>query len=198
MLTPRGIIATSPRFDTDVTQRSGVRRGALWRAHSAFALALLAILSGCGYGVSAMNFFNDHRVRVVAPEDGTEITRLPVEVRWEVRGFEITGRDGQRRNGAGYFAVFVDRSPIPPGTSLEWFARQDGSCGQDACGKVENLAYVYTTEEPSVTLEQLPAIQEKSGIEKHEVIIVLLDGTGRRIGESAFSVRFKFAREASL
>lgn len=155
--------------------------------------AAVLLLTGCD--VSNMAFFNDHRVKVVAPEDRSTVD-LPVKVSWEVGDFEVTGRDGQKRSDAGYFAVFVDRPPIPPDKTLEEYAQEPGSCGNSACGKVENLAYVFATEQTGLELAELPAVNEEGDVEKHEVTIVLLDGTGARIGESAFWVRFDFDRKA--
>lgn len=152
-------------------------------------IALLTI--GCD--VSSMSFVEDDRVRVVSPADRSIVT-LPVMLRWDVRDFEVTGRDGEASLDAGYFAVFVDRPPIAPGKTLEWFVQQDDSCGSSACGTVDNLANVYTTDETSLELTQLYADRRERVVERHEAVIVLMDGTGARIGESAFYVRFNFER----
>lgn len=169
----------------------------LGRLRKRFGLALMTCaltlaLAACD--VSAMAFFKDHRVRIVEPEDRGEVT-LPTTLRWKVDDFKVTGRNGRRGDEAGYFAVFVDQPPIPPGKTLEWYAQQEGSCGQSACGTVEHLAHIYATDDTELELDQLPAVKERGGVEKHEVVIVLLDGTGARIGESAFYVRFDFNRK---
>lgn len=156
-------------------------------------LLLLVMLSVTACDVSSMAFVRDDRVRIETPEDRGTVT-LPVTVRWDVHDFEITGRNGEGQRAAGYFAVFVDRPPILPGTTLEWYATQEESCGGAACGTVDNLAHVYVTETTSVTFDQLPADRKKRDLERHEAVIVLMDGTGARIGESAFSVRFNFER----
>jgi len=158
-------------------------------AAAAFGVALL--LTGCD--TSNMQFVQDRRVRIVEPEDRSTVT-LPLTIRWEADDFDITGKNGAASRDAGYFAVFVDRPPMPPGRSLEWMARQEGSCGSDACGSVKNLADVYTTDATEIKLTRLPATDERSGVERHEAVIVLLDGSSRRIGESAFYVTFNFKR----
>lgn len=162
------------------------------RVAAAWLLATTLLTSGCD--VSAMSFVQDDRVRVVEPADRAVVT-LPVTLRWEVEDFAVTGRDGKANSDSGYFAVFVDRPPIPPGRTLEWFVTQDESCGGSACGTIDNLANVYTTDRTLLELTQLHADSRKRDVERHEAIIVLMDGTGARIGESAFYVRFNFERE---
>lgn len=149
------------------------------------------VLSGCD--LSQMAFVQDQRVRVVEPADRSTVT-LPVTLRWIVDGFRVTGRDGGTSSDAGYFAVFVDRPPMPPDRSLEWMAAQESSCGDSACGSVKNLADVYFTKYTTLKLTRLPAVDERSGVERHEAVVVLLNGSGHRIGESAFYVRFNFER----
>lgn len=151
------------------------------------------LVTGCD--VASMAFFKDERVRIVEPEEQSIVTQ-PVTLRWEVRDFKVTGRNGQSASDAGYFAIFVDRPPIPSGKTLEWFALQEGSCGRSACGTVDKLSNIHTTEETALTLDRLLALRTRGDLERHQAVIVLLDGTGRRIGESAFRVRFNFERKA--
>lgn len=165
------------------------------RQRRAVAAGLLAasFLSACD--LSQMGFVQDHRVRVVEPADRSTVT-LPVTLRWEVDDFRVTGRDGRSSPDAGYFAVFVDRTPIPQGKTLEWYAQEEDSCGDSACGSVKNLANIYPTRKTSLTLKQLLADDRERDVERHEAVIILLDGKGARIGESAFYVRFNFERSA--
>lgn len=174
----------------DVTRR---QQASSHRPAWAISLAVGLLITGCD--VPTMAFLQDERVRIVEPPDRGSMD-LPVTLRWDVREFDVTGRDGQSLPSAGYFAVFVDRTPIPPGKTLEWYVLQDGSCGDHPCATVDNLADVYTTEETSLKLATLPALRERDDVELHQVVIVLLDGTGKRIGESAFYVRFNFERGA--
>lgn len=168
------------------------RRPRFWRIAATWTV-VATLVTGCD--VSSMAFIRDERVQIVEPNDRSSVT-LPVTLRWEVRDFTVTDSDGQSSPDSGYFAVFVDRPPIPPGTTLAWFALQDDSCGDQACGTVDNLADIYTTEKTTLELTRLPAPRQRDDVERHEVVIVLLDGTGRRIGESAFYVRFNFERKA--
>lgn len=178
----------------DATGSPG-RSGYLRRFGRAVAGCTMAATLATSCDVSSMAFVRDERVRIVEPADRSHAS-LPITLRWEVRDFAVTGRDGKRVRDAGYFAVFVDHPPIPPRKTLEWFARQDDSCGGQACGTIDNLADVYTTEDTTLKLTRLPAFDTRGGVERHEVVVVLLDGTGARIGESAFYVRFTFERRA--
>lgn len=159
------------------------------------AVATLSVTSGCG-DIANMAFVQDERVKFVQPADRSTAT-IPVKLRWQVNGFQITGHDGRREPGAGSFALFIDQPPMPPGETFEWLARDDHSCSGDQCAKKQYLSErsVYVTEKTEVTLNQLPDIDDVGGKERHEAVLVLLDGSGHRIGESAFYVRFIFDRE---
>lgn len=131
--------------------------------------------------------------------------RLPVTIRWKVKDFQVTGLDGQRRTDAGYFGIYVDRSPQPPGQTQEWLvrkdARQDSSCRRNPdCPDKEFLARkdIYSTTEESFRIESLPpppsSVTDQRRREFHEVTIALLNGKGERIGEGAFAVIFEVDR----
>lgn len=167
-----------------------LRHKARWRA-AAVGLVGAVMVSGCDW--STMAFVQDHRVQIITPADRSTVA-LPVTIRWQVDGFRITGRNGDASPDAGYFAIFVDRPPMPPGKTLEWMAQQEDSCGDSACGSVKNLADVYSTKKTAHKLTRLPATGEGKAVERHEAVIVLLDGQGQRISESAFYVRFNFER----
>lgn len=152
------------------------------------------MLASCN--MSHLAFVQDNRIQIMEPRDRSSVTTLPVTLRWEVNDFEVTGRDGRTVPDAGYFVVFVDRPPVPPGRTLEWLAMQEDSCGSEACGSVENLASVHVTEETTLELKQLTQVDERLGGEElHTVRIVLFGGNGARLGESAFRVQFTLARK---
>lgn len=177
-----------PRHITGTDRRLVLR---LCVAHS-----FVSVLFATSCAVSNMNFVQDQRVRIIAPTDRSHVT-LPVRLQWEVRAFRITGRNGSIAADSGYFAVFVDHPPIPPGKTLEWYALQDGSCGGQPCGTVDKLAHIYTTKNNALELVSLPATTRRTtDIEQHEAVIILLNGAGERIGESAFYVRFTYERKA--
>lgn len=142
-------------------------------------------------------FVQDDRVEIVAPEGHTKVT-LPVTIDWEVEDFEVTGETGQASDDAGYFGVFVDTNPVPPGKSLEWIARDDRACSNtEGCPDETYLADrgVYPMTDTSITLNRLPDLDAYEGHETHEVTVVLLDGTGRRLSENAWHVTFFYDRE---
>lgn len=154
----------------------------------ALSLVLAASTSGCV--ASGLDFRVDDRLTITAPQDRSQVT-LPVTLTWTMRGFTVVppGSPGTSRD-RGYFAVLVDRAPQPPGESLTWFARGDSRCRPaDGCPDASYLTArgVYTTTEQHLTFKQLPRPADNlKGKERHSLIVVLLDSSGRRIGESAF------------
>jgi hypothetical protein len=166
------------------------------RPATALALAgLCAALSGCV--PQGLAFRTDDRLTIVRPEDRSTVS-LPVTLDWDIRDFDITEPGGDVQEGEGYFAVFVDSTPMPPGKPLRWIARKDNSCReQEGCPNEEYLAArgVYTTTETELVLEQLPrTTDDEDRRERHRATIVLLDASGHRIGESAFEVAFDLDR----
>lgn len=146
------------------------------------AIVLIALLPGCS--VNGLNLRQDDRVSIVAPEDRSDVD-LPVTVRWTARDFD------------GTYAVFVDRSPVPPGRTLDWLARNDDVCRQTkGCPDTTWFAdrNVLRTTSNSVTIDRLPDTARDNRRDRHEVTVVLLDQKGRRIGESAFRVEFQVRR----
>ena len=172
------------------------RRGASRRAvHAGLALSVLLATAGCD--VAAMQFVNDHRVKVVEPKMRSTV-RTPLTIRWTYRDFELVGADGSSDPHRGYFGVFVDRAPVPAGKTFAYVAHKDKSCRpQSGCPDAAYLAdaHVYATAEPEITLQTLPFQPGvRDGLEYHTITIVLMDGSGRRIGESAWYVDVRFRR----
>ncbi len=151
--------------------------------------AVIVVLTGCG--LHGLDFFQDDRVEIVAPEDA-ETVALPVVVEWTVKDLTIASPE---RPG-GSFVVFVDREPMRPGQSLA--ALVDDACEQrEGCPDQDWFVErgIYPTTETSVVLETVPKRRgEPGGDEVHEATIVLLDEEGRRSGEAAFSVTFEIDR----
>ena len=143
-------------------------------------------------------FVQDRRIEIVRPEANSTVS-LPLTVEWRVvEGFEITGPDGRARDNAGYFGLFLDQTPVPPEKPLSWVARDDVSCrSTPGCPDETYLAdhLIWSTTETSFTLEHVPDLDTASGNETHEFTVVLLDGTGKRIGESAWFVTFFYERQ---
>ena len=161
------------------------------------ALVLLAALTCTACLPEGQSFRLDNRVSIVAPVDRQEVS-LPVTLRWTVEDFDVVRPGGQVREDAGYFAVFVDRAPMPPGEDLAWLARKDKSCRpSDGCPDEEYFSRlgVYTTSDTEFVIDQ---VQSRGGNrrDRHTATIVLLDAGGRRIGESAFKVSFDVEKES--
>jgi hypothetical protein len=159
------------------------------------AVLLLFLAAACL--PQGLAFVQDDRVEIVAPDPQSHVS-LPVTIEWEAEDFEITGKDGRSTNTAGYFGVFVDTPPVPPGKPLAWIAHNDQPCiSSPGCPDRLYLADrgVHATSETSFTLKQLPDLDAYQGNETHEVTVILLDGTGHRIEESAWHVTFFYDRE---
>ena len=163
------------------------------------AVALVSLgaagLTACG-PVDPL-FRNDRRVEITAPRSQQQVS-LPFTLRWSVRDFRLTGPDGGRDAGSGYFAVFVDTAPIPPGETLASIAKDDRSClPEQGCPDERYLAdrRIFTTTRPELTISELAVPDgERDDGRRHEATVVLLDGSGRRIGEGAWHVDFRLER----
>ncbi len=149
------------------------------RGVTLIVVALLA--AGCSqFATDGISFVHDDRLQITHPADGSEI-RLPVTVEWE-----DAGPDG------GTYVVVVDRSPQPPGESPAWFARDDEACdADDGCPDAGYLARrgVYITADTEIVLEVLPRVRsgrDRGGL--HSIVVVVLDGEGKRRGEEAASI----------
>lgn len=147
-------------------------------------LAAVAALAGCG--VDGLAFRQDHRVEIVQPSDRSEVT-VPFEVRWTTDGLDTTDAS---------FGVVVDREPPPPGRSLDWLLRDDPGCRAGAC-PAERLAEanLFQTSETSIEITRLKALP-RSAAGLHEVVVILLDEAGRRVGETGFRLQVRTVEEA--
>lgn len=155
-----------------------------------------ALFTSCWNGLA---FRTDERLTITAPRDRAEVT-LPVTARWKVRDFEVTGPTSRAKTDAGYFGVFVDRAPQPPGERFAWFARNDRQClPVEGCPNEKYFTDrgVFSARDTSFTLETLPSTVPVGSTRRefHEITVVLLDGTGRRIGESSWFAQFQVRRE---
>ena len=89
---------------------------------------------------------------------------------------------------------------MPVGKDLKWLAKDDSGCRRDPrCPDEQFLSVrnVHLTTAPTLTLDVLPRVGAGVGDEQHYVNVVLLDGTGRRIGESAWYQPFTSSRRSS-
>lgn len=145
---------------------------------------------------SELAFTKDNRLTFNSPEPRQRVS-APFTVSWSMRDFGAVGLDGTAERDRGAFVVFVDRAPMPVGKDLKWLARGDSSCAQDArCPDVGYLARlgIFVTINNAITVPVLPAQTDGVGDEQHHVTVVLVDGRGRRIGESAWHRAFTSRR----
>lgn len=168
----------------------------MFSSRERLALVALALVTpGCL--PQGLAFVKDDRVEIVSPE-GHKKVALPVTVDWDVERFDISGPNGVASEDAGYFGVFVDTAPVPPGKPLSWVAHNDRICvNTPGCPDDQYLADrgVYDTTDTSFTFKRLPDMDAYQGHEVHEITVILLDGTGHRLGESAWYVTFYYDRE---
>lgn len=166
-----------------------------WRSVNGIVLAAALALGGCGEGLS---FRQDDRLELRSPDTGAEVT-LPFTVSWTMEDFDLIGPGTQRRDDGGYFVVFLDRSPMAPGASIRSLFDED-DCAGDPCPSVEEMhaSDVYPVEDgTSVEIARLADPSGGGGEERHELTVVLVDPTGRRIGENSWSRTFTFHRKGA-
>ena len=150
------------------------------------AATLVLVLTGCSF--TDVAFRQDTRLDFVSPEDRAAVT-LPATVDWDFAGDDDTT-----------FAVFLDRRPPPPGRTLASIADGDDTCERDpGCPDDDYLADrgVWTTTDTSFTFEAIRRPTRDDRRELHEVTVILVDGEGRRIGESAWILEFEVDREVA-
>ena len=156
-------------------------RGRAWGA-----VLVLACLPSCA--INDLAFREDTRLSITSPSDREEVS-LPMTLEWETTDDLPAGTT---------FAVFIDRSPPPPGRSVRWLFRDDDVCERDpTCPDEEFLAdrHVYVTDETSVTIANVRRGRDDDRRELHEAAIVLIGRDGDRLGEAAFIREFAVERE---
>jgi hypothetical protein len=158
----------------------------------ALAIVVLTCLAGCDF--SHLGFVADHRLHFVTPASRALVI-APITLSWTITDFAVVGPgEGTPTSRAGYFAIFVDRAPIKPGQTVAAVASGDRSCKRTpGCPDAQYLAdrRVYTTSQLSLTLDQVTPFHSRQRTQTHQAIIVLLDSSGRRIGESAWYRDFR-------
>lgn len=157
----------------------------------AVTLAVGVAAAGCG-----LQLRRDERLRFLSPPAGARVLP-PVVVDWRIdaRAFRPARFDGSRDPRRGVFAVFVDRGPMRPGRDIDSLAARDRLCSAaPGCPDRAWLADhgVYLTTRPAIALSALPIRggRRAGHWRRHHVTIVLLDGRGVRIGETAWTRSF--------
>lgn len=180
-------------------QQGAVRRRSFPRAGTLLAVVAALLVSGCGLThLQDLQFRVDDRLHFVSPEARSTVHQ-PVTVTWTMDDFTIAAPgSAPPSRDAGYFALFVDRSPIKPGHTMDDVAKGDRYCQQSpTCPDRKYLRdhQVYTTTEFSYKFPLIPAIStDKSHLQLHSITVVLMDTAGHRIGESAWQLDVRIPR----
>lgn len=164
-------------------------------ARAVLAVAVAAGLTACGF--SNLQFVRDSRLKVVTPKEQA-LVRMPVTIRWTIRDFHVTSPGNSHSTAAGYFAIFVDRTPIRPGQTMRALFSTDRAClSKPTCPSPSDLAGlgVYTTTNPWLTIHAVSPLNTYQKVQMHEAVIVLMSPDGHRIGESAWYLDFRVRQE---
>lgn len=143
--------------------------------------------SSTGCELADYQFRVDDRMTIVDPPAKSAVDP-PFRITWEMEDFDAAGLDGSTSEDSGVYAVFVDRPPMKAGQSLRSLFDDDPACASDArCPDARRLARenIYVTAKDRVRVKFLPLVGA-GGPDLHTITIVLLDGSGRRIGESSW------------
>jgi len=165
----------------------------------ALVVAGAVLVSGCGIThLQDLSFRVDNRLHFTTPKTRTKVHQ-PVHLAWTIRDFRIAAPGSEPPSrAAGYFALFVDRTPVKPGQTMRAVGSNDPSCRRDP--KCPNEGYleqhaVYTTTDLAMTLPLIPNILgDKEKIQHHTITIVLMDTSGHRIGESAWELDLRIPK----
>jgi hypothetical protein len=165
-----------------------VRAGIRW----VLPVALAVVLSGCSVP-QGLVFVQDDRLTFHEPAARSTVT-LPVSISWVMRDFTVTGPGRVSGKDQGYFGVFVDRAPVRPGQRVEAVVGHDELCRHNPlCPDEKYLADhgVYSLTDTTLTLDRLPIQAPTAKDALHSATVVLLDPSGRRLGEVAWRLEFK-------
>ena len=170
-------------------------------ARSRWGVALLAVLplAGCGLThLQDLNFRVDKRLHFIAPKDRSTVGRT-FTVSWTMNDFTVAPEgSAPPTRDAGYFAVFVDKTPIKPGQTMKSLAKDDLACQRDPrCPSPSYLKDlgVYTTTDTSLRIAQVGnVVGDKEKLQHHFITVVLMDTSGHRIGESAWELDLRIPK----
>ena len=115
-------------------------------------------------------FRQSDRLQITYPQIYSTVSQ-PLVIRWQARDFEAP-RDGT-------FAVFIDRDPMPPGETLDYFDPKD----RTGIITLSDTSYHVDVLTRRVGVD--PAEQDH-----HDVTVVMLDSGGHRLGEYAGFTEF--------
>jgi hypothetical protein len=142
------------------------------------------MLAGCAqFGTDGLSLRADRSITITTPKNRMRLP-LPLQVAWT---------DTAPRAGGSY-VVLIDRSPMPPGETVHWFAKGDADCATTpSCPDALYLARrgVTVTSATSVSIAIVPPLVGSRSSNFHELTVVRLGADGRRDGETAANSLFK-------
>jgi hypothetical protein len=164
-------------------------------------LALVAGVSlalgttGCATSLNGLEFHNDNRMKITEPHQN-DLVSAPITLRWTMTDFTVAAQGaGPVNDDTGYFAVFIDRSPVKPGQTLTAVSKHTPSCEHTTlCTTKSYLAgeQVYTTTNDELRLRSVGDIlSNNESTQFHTATVILMNTAGERISESAWSVEFR-------
>ena len=147
-------------------------------------LAAVALAAAAAVSVSACNglqFEQDRRLTFTSPR-ANALTTAPLTVTWSMTDYPTAP-------GQDEFAVFVDKAPIKVGQDLRSIVpARTPDAGVPA---LLNSLQVYATPDSSVTVTNIRDIANNTAKRQtHTVTVILVDGSGRRTSESAWTRTF--------
>ena len=120
---------------------------------------VVTCLAGCGS--EPYLFVQSDDLTITTPSSNAQVA-LPLLVRWHVKNIP-----------ASSYAVYIDATPMGPGQGID--------------DRAQDKSQLILTTAGQVILDKLPT---KPGVDaaernQHEIVVVALDASGRRIGEEA-------------
>ena len=166
-------------------------------AAAALVVTVASPLAGCGIThVQDLNFRVDNRLHFDTPKDRSKVY-LPLTISWHVKDFRIAAKGSEPpSDGAGYFAVFVDRQPIGPEQTMkavadDRFCKRDPKCPDDAYLRDRQI---YTTTSTTIHFDQITNLNSHDKLQLHTFVVVLMNTAGHRIGESAWELDLRIPK----
>ncbi|MEZ5220576.1 MAG: hypothetical protein R2743_03715 [Ilumatobacteraceae bacterium] len=148
-------------------------------------------VAGCSqFSTTGLRLRSDDSIRIVAPGDADDVAAP----------FTVTWTDDGRPPGTRYLVV-VNRVPMPPGHDLSWFARDDEVCERRPDCPDESylrLRGVLVADTTSIDVEIVPDVVGGRDADLDQIVVVRIDGDGRRLDESSFVVRVDVADRRGL
>lgn len=141
-------------------------------------------LAVAGLETGSRSFVADQGLHITSPAPLATVS-VPFTMAWS----------GPHKAGRRY-GVFVDSTPIAPGRSLRDMATQQckrlPGCQPSASYLAGLGVYVSSSDQLTVpTLEPVGGVAGREGHPVHTARVVVLDFSGRRVGDAAWEVEFR-------